>query len=175
MAAQDAVEELGLDRLIFIPAAQAPLKGVEVQADGEGRLTMLRAAVEGDMRFEVSDWEVRRGGVSFSVETARHFRAVWPEAELYWLIGADQLARLPEWREVGELARLVEFVVHRRPGFALKVPEGVPGLRVRECRGREVDLSSTEIRERARRGLRVNWFLPHKAVEQLEKMRLYRG
>ncbi len=175
LSAQDAVEDLDLDRLVFIPAAQAPLKSADVRATGEARVALLRAAVDGDARFEVSDWEVRQGGVSYSVETARHFRAVWPDAKLFWLIGADQLAKLSQWREIAELARLVEFAVHRRPGFSVETPTGIPGLKLHACRGREVELSSTEIRERARAGQPIDWFLPHKAVEQLQKMALYRA
>src|SRR5438876_6860821 len=74
MAAQDAYEQHKLDRLILVPAAQAPLKPNDVQSSAEDRLAMLRAATEWDKRFEISDVELRRGGVSYTVDSARHFR-----------------------------------------------------------------------------------------------------
>jgi len=74
LAAQDAFEQHRLDRLVIVPAAQAPLKPSESQSSAEDRLAMVRAATEWDTRFEVSDFELRKGGVSYTIDSARHFR-----------------------------------------------------------------------------------------------------
>ena len=97
LAAQDAYEQYQLDRLILVPAAQAPLKPNDVQSSAEDRLAMLRAATEWDQRFEISDIELRRGGISYTIDSARYFRAQFPNDTLYWIIGGDQLPKLHLW------------------------------------------------------------------------------
>lgn len=175
VAAQDAYERGGLDRLVFVPTAQAPLKPGAVQASVEARLAMLHAAVDGDSRFEISDHEARRGGVSYTIETVRHLRAQFPDDELAWVIGADQVERLHLWREIDELARHVEFIVLARPGWAVMERKDIPGLRLRGCEGHLVEISSTEVRERVKAGLPVDYLMPHKTVEYIRETRLYRA
>jgi nicotinate-nucleotide adenylyltransferase len=175
LAAQDALEQFRLDRLILVPAARAPLKAGEPQSAPEDRLAMLQAAVEWDRRFEISDFEIRRGGVSYTVDSARFFRAAHPGDDLYWIIGGDQLPQLHLWKDIGELARLVEFIYLERPGFPAKGHPDVPGLRLHRCDGHLLAVSSTELRERARRGLSLDYFVPHKAVVYIREKGLYRA
>src|SRR5581483_2264938 len=87
LAAQDAYEQYHFDRLVLVPAAQAPLKPNDVQSAATDRLAMLHAAVEWDRRFEISDLELKRGGVSYTIDSARHFRTLYPKDDLYWIIG----------------------------------------------------------------------------------------
>lgn len=174
VAAQDALERGGLDRLVFVPAAQAPLKPGAVQAPAEARLEMLAAALDGDSRFEVSDYEVRKGGISYTIDTARHMRSRFPGDELTWVIGADQLERLHLWRDIAELVTLMEFLVLARPGWTPKRVDDIAGLRLRWCEGHLVEMSSTEIRERVRAGKPVDFMTPHKTVEYVRKNGLYR-
>ena len=110
LIAQDALEGLRLDRVDFIPAAVPPLKARELTATPEQRLAMLRLALEDDARFGVLDLELRRGGMSYTVDTARELRWRFPDAILFWVLGTDQVQRLAEWKDIGELAGLVEFV-----------------------------------------------------------------
>lgn len=175
VAAQDALERGGLDRLVFVPAAQAPLKPGAPGASAEERLAMLRAAVADDVRFEASDHEIAKGGVSYTIDTVRAMRVEFPGAELAWVIGADQAGRLHEWREISELAKLVEFVVLARPGWDVAPRAAIPGLRLRLCEGHRIELSSTEVRARVAAGLPVDWMMPHKTVEYIRENGLYRG
>jgi len=174
MAAQDAYEQHGLDRLVIVPAAQAPLKPHEVQSSAEDRLAMIQAAVEWDSRFEVSDFELRRGGVSFTIDSARHFKSLYPNDQLYWVIGGDQLPQLHLWREIEELAKLVEFIFLERPGYPVKAAPEIPGLRLHRCDGHLLAISSTELRDRVRRSLSLDYFVPHKAIVYIRGHRLYR-
>lgn len=174
LAAQDAYEQYKLDRLIFVPAAQAPLKPTEVQSSAEDRLGMLRAATEWDRRFEISDVELRRGGVSYTIDSARHFRALFPNDELYWVIGGDQLPKLHLWKSIDELARIVEFIFLERPGYPTKANPSMPGLRLHRCDGHLLAVSSTELRERMRRNLSLDYFVPHKAIVYIQQHSLYR-
>ena len=145
LAAQDAYEQHQLDRLILVPAAQAPLKPNDVQSSAEDRLEMLRLATAWDTRFEVSDFELCRGGVSYTVESARHFRALYPHDELYWIIGGDQLPNLHLWKDIVEVARLVDFIFLERPGFPVKARPDIPSLRLHRCDGHLLAISSTEL------------------------------
>lgn len=173
MAAQDAYEQQKLDRLVLVPAAQAPLKPNDVQSSADDRLAMLRAAVEWDRRFEVSDFELRRGGVSYTIDSARHFRALYPQDDLYWIIGGDQLPQLHLWKDIAELARIVEFVFLERPGFPVKAQPNIPGLRLHRCDGHLLAISSTELRERVKRDLSLDYFVPHKAIVYIREKGLY--
>ena len=174
MAAQDAFEQYQLDRLIFVPAAQAPLKPNDVQSSSADRLAMLRAAIAWDRRFEISDAELQRGGMSYTIDSARHFRALYPHDQLYWVIGGDQLPKLHLWKDIEELAKLVEFIFLERPGYPIKSHPEIPGLRLHRCDGHLLGVSSTELRERTRQGLSLDYFIPHKAIIYIQEHSLYR-
>ena len=173
ITAQDALEQHGLDRVIFVPAAQAPLKPNEVQCPAGERLAMVRAAIGGDARFEVSDHELRKGGVSYTIDSARHFKKQFPNDTLFWIIGGDQLPQLHKWRDIAELAKLVEFIFLERPGHPAKMHAEIPGLRLHRCDGHLVDISSTELRARIRQNLPLDHLVPHKAVALIREKRLY--
>jgi nicotinate-nucleotide adenylyltransferase len=174
LAAQDAFEQHKLDRLILVPAAQAPLKPNDVQSSAEDRLAMVRSAIEWDTRFELSDFELRRGGVSYTIDSARHFRKLFPNDDLYWVVGGDQLPQLHLWKDIQELAQLVEFIFLERPGYPLKAHPNIPGLRLHRCDGHLLAISSTELRERMRHNLSLDYFVPHKAIVYIKEHRLYR-
>ena len=106
LVAQAAREEAGLARVFFIPAAQSPFKPAAQPAPAAQRLRLLRLALAGDAASEIDDQEIRRGGASYSIDTVRDYAARFPDAELFFLIGGDQIAQLHLWREAAELARL---------------------------------------------------------------------
>ena len=174
LAAQDVYEQYQFDRLFLVPAAQAPLKPKEVQSSLEDRLVMLRAAIEWDKRFEISDVELRRGGVSYTIDSVRHFRAMFPDDELYWIIGGDQLPRINLWKDIEELARTIEFIFLERPGHPAKPTPEIPGLRLHRCDGHLIEISSSELRDRVRRGLSLHYFCPQKVITHIEARQLYR-
>jgi nicotinate-nucleotide adenylyltransferase len=135
---------------------------------------MLRAAIEWDRRFELSDYELSKGGMSYTIDSVRHFRTQFPNDQLYWIIGGDQLPKMHLWREIGELARLIEFIFLERPGHPVKASPAIPELRLHRCDGHLVEISSTELRDRVRRGQSLDYFVPHKAIVQIEEKHLYR-
>jgi len=183
--ARAVADALGLDRVLLIPAAQAPLRDAGVRADGASRVAMLRAAVAelaesvGEMRLEVNEIELRRGGVSYTVDTLRALRAARPADEFTWIVGADQLARLAQWREPGELARLAEWAAYARPGFDWERLSSTPapGFRVRRVSpdvGGLWNVSSSEVRARLARGESVTGLVPDKVIEYIRENGLYR-
>src|ERR1700733_138907 len=116
LIAQAAVEELGLNRLFFIPAAQSPFKPDSKPAPDAVRLQLLRLALAGKTNCEIDDQEIRRGGISYTVDTLGGYAKRFSGAKLFYLIGADHVPKLNEWRAPAELARLAEFVAIPRPG-----------------------------------------------------------
>ena len=174
IAAQDVYEQYKFDRLFLVPAAQAPLKPNDVQSSVEDRMAMLQAACEWDRRFEIADYELNKGGVSYTIDSVRHFRAQFPHDELYWIIGGDQLPQLHKWKEIGELARQVEFIFLERPHHPDKPHVEIPGLRLHRCDGHLIEISSSELRERVKGGLSLHYFCPQKVIAYIESRKLYR-
>jgi nicotinate-nucleotide adenylyltransferase len=171
LVARAAREEAALDRIFFIPAAQSPFKTAATSATAPERVRLLRLALAGDTTAEVDDRELRRGGISFSIDTVRSYAAEHPGAELFYLIGADQTSQLHLWREAAELARLVEFLIIPRPGEA--IAELRPPFRGRALRGFPLGVSSSEIRRRAKAGLPINHLVPSAVAEAVRNNRLY--
>jgi nicotinate-nucleotide adenylyltransferase len=163
LVARAAIEELGLGRLFFIPAAQSPFKADTQHAPGPERLRWLRLALAGRTGCEVDDSEIRRGGVSYTVDTLRDYAKRFPGAELFYLIGADNVAKLPEWREPAELAGLAHFVVVPRPGQA--EPAFPAPFRGHMLKGFPLGVSSSQIRARVKAGLPVDDLLPPGVAE----------
>jgi len=167
LVARAAREEMKLDRLIFVPANRSPFKQESPPAPDALRLRMLRLALAGVEWSCVSDVELKRGGVSYSVDTVRTLGREFPGAQLFLLIGEDNLESLSSWREVGTLLKLVEFLVIPRPGAA-SAPE-LPGATLHRLTGWPIHLSSSQIRQRVRDGLPVD----HLVADVIRHNRLY--
>jgi nicotinate-nucleotide adenylyltransferase len=171
LVAQAAAEELHLDRLVFVPASQSPFKPDACPAPAEARLQLLHLALAGRPTWDIDDQELRRGGVSYTVETVRQVARQHPDAKLYYLIGADTVASLPQWREAQALADLVQFVVIPRPGIT--PPQLPPAFRLIGLRGFPLGVSSSEIRRRIRAGESIDWLVPATVAEAIRNNRLY--
>jgi nicotinate-nucleotide adenylyltransferase len=171
LVALAAVEELSLERIFFIPAAQSPFKPENKPASAPLRLRMLRLALAAQIRYEVDDQEIRRGGTSYTIDTVRDYRRRFPKAGIFYLIGADHIPLLHKWRAAEELGGAVEFVAIPRPGEGTPTPP--PGFRVRTLRGFPLALSSSEIRERVRVGKTIDALVPLAVGETIRNSRLY--
>src|SRR5438876_9423517 len=108
LMAQAAREELKLERLFFIPAAQSPFKPEQTAAPAHERLRLLRLALAGKTWCEIDEQEIKRSGVSYTIDALRDYARRFPVAQLFYLIGADNVQHLPKWRAASELAKLVE-------------------------------------------------------------------
>jgi nicotinate-nucleotide adenylyltransferase len=171
LVAQAAIEELGLDRLFFLPASASPFKQENPPAPAELRLRWLRLALAGRTNCAVDDQEIRRGGVSYTIETARHYAAKFPQAKLFYVIGADNVAKLNTWREADELARLVEFAVIPRPGEIL--PEFPKPFRGKVLKGFPLEISSSDIRSRVKAGLPIDSLMPPHVAAAIRESGVY--
>jgi len=171
LVAQAAMEELGLNRLFFVPAAQSPFKAEAKPAPEAVRLQLLRLALVGKTDCEVDDQEIRRGGISYTVDTLRDYAKRFSGAELFYLVGADNVPKLNEWRDPVELARLAEFVAIPRPGGAS--PIFPPPFRGRLLRGFPFAVSSSEIRARVKAGLTIENLVPAAVAEAIHAAKIY--
>jgi nicotinate-nucleotide adenylyltransferase len=171
LVAQAAREELELSRLFFIPAAQSPFKPARKPTAPGERLRLLRLALAGKTWCEVDEQEIKRGGISYTIDTACDYHRRFKDAEIFYLIGADNVAHLPKWREAGELARVLEFVVIPRPGQT-DVPFPAP-FRGRMLKGFPFGVSSSQIRDRVKAGLPIDQLVPAAVAEAIRNNRLY--
>ena len=160
---------MNLDRVLFIPAAVSPLKNGNDLAPAAHRWAMLRLALRGTPLFEASDLELRRGGVSYTVDTLRELKAK-TRARLYWILGTDAARLLPRWKSIDEVRRLAEFVIVTRPGD--RVSHNRPKDHI--VRAPLLEISSSEIRERAGKGLSLRYLLPDSVERYIREKGLYR-
>ena len=169
--AQAALEEMALDRLFFVPAAQSPFKPENKPAPDAERLRLLRLALAGRTDCEVDDQEIRRGGTSFTIDTLRDYARRFDGANLFYLIGADNIPGLPQWREAEELTRLTEFVAIPRPS---ETPTAFPApFRGRTLKGFPFGVSSSQIRARVKAGLPIDQLVTPAVAEAIRNQRLY--
>ena len=163
---RQACEELGLDQLIFVPAALSPFKKA-AYASGEIRLSMLQAAIVGQKNFLADDCELKRPPPSYSIDTVLQIRDRDPTAELFWLIGADNVSGLGKWHRIDALKKLVQFVVLDR-GRTGQTARQYPVVQ------RNIDISATEIRNRVASGRSIRYLVPKAVEEIIRKGNLYR-
>ncbi|QDT17401.1 nicotinate-nucleotide adenylyltransferase [Alienimonas californiensis] len=167
-------EELELDEVRFLPAASNPLKENGPIADGPQRCEMVQFAISGNPAFAVDRREVKRGGPSFAVDTLAEVAAENPDAELFFLMGADALADLPAWREPGRVLDLATIVAVNRGDVPAVVPPGIESNRVRFVAMPACDLSATDLRRRAAEGLSLRYRTPAAVIAYLHDKYLYR-
>lgn len=172
--AECAREQLGLDRVLFVPAGQPPHKTGGRRTSATHRLAMTRAAVRGNASFAVSAIEAKRRGPSWTVDTVRALAEAHPGTELWLLMGADMYASFGAWREPSEIARHARLAVALRPGTRVpKTPRGVKGARVTFLANPELEVSSSAVRERARAGRSVRYLVPDAVARYAARHHLY--
>lgn len=184
VAARDALELFRLDQVWFIPCASPPHKGHGALAPAADRLAMLRRAIRGESWASVCDIELRRGGLSYTVDTLRELKEKHPGADFQFILGTDSLVELHQWREIGTLLTLCPFISIGRPGWSpadverggIRLPPPWPERLMTNVRtGHMIGISSTEIRKRASRGLSLRYLVPDAVALYIEKKALYRA
>ncbi len=154
-----ALKNCDLDVVIFIPTAQSPLKKSAAIAADADRVEMLRLATAEESRFEVDTCELKRGGISYTVDTVKAYQTAHEGCRLHWIIGADQFELLSQWRRIEEIASQVTFIVLRRPGHSI-VESAVKGLSFVIIDAPLMQHSSTEIRALIAEGCSAADLLP---------------
>jgi nicotinate-nucleotide adenylyltransferase len=165
--ARQALEELNLDLVTFVPAAESPFKTNHQSAPAEHRLEMARLATENEPGFVVDSLEIERGGTSFSIDTVLAIRKKFPGSELFFLLGEDNADHLAQWHRFGELEKLVRFVVLSRTNKRL--PKHYPVVH------RHFEISSTEIRNRVANRRQITYLVPEVVLRYIQDHNLYQG
>ncbi len=168
--AEEVREKLALDKIIFIPTALPPHKDNLGIAQAADRLKMLKLAIKGNKFFGVSDIEIKRQGRSYTIDTLKELKNKFNQDNLYFIIGSDLLKYLNEWKDLGEINKMVDFVVATRPGYPLEqIPAYIHTLAIRA-----VDVSGFEVRQCVKENKSFRYLVTDKVFDYINKRKLYK-
>ena len=173
VAASEVQAQFGMEQVIFVPTGQPWQKGHEEVSSAEDRYLMTVVATASNPRFSVSRADIDRGGPTYTIDTLGDLKDQYPDAELYFITGADALAQILSWHRVQELFELAGFIGVTRPGYALDV-EHLPRGSVSLVEIPAMAISSTGCRQRVEEGMPVWYLVPDGIVQYITKRRLYR-
>ena len=180
IVAEEAKTRLNLAEIIFVPAGQPWLKADRPISPAEHRLQMLRLALADKSYLKLSTIEIERTGPSYTVDTVAELRdKLGSEDELFFILGWDSLAELPQWREPSRLIKMCYLVAVPRPGYprpklkALEVIIRGLSQRVMLMKEPEIDISASAIRERVARGLSIRHLVPEPVNRYIKEHKLY--
>lgn len=165
--ARAALEELGLDRILFLPANQSPFKCDTRPATAADRVAMLHLAIAGEENFVVDDLELHRPPPSYTIDTLRDLRARHPGDDFTLLIGADQAAKFASWKDPAKIQRLARVAVLDRVGHS--ITSDWPIVR------RHIDISSTDLRQRVAEGRSIRYLTPDSVCDYISRKGLYQN
>ena len=170
--AQECWFKLELDTVIFIPTFIPPHKIVEDSIEVFDRLNMVRIALNGDKRFEISTYEIDKGDVSYTIDTVKYFVNKYGETnEFFFIAGADSAEDLPGWKDPEKILDYVKFVYVPRAGFKAgsKYDDKIIKIKMPE-----VDISSRDIRKRIKSREPIDFLVPSSVVKYVRNKGLYR-
>ena len=167
--AQTALEKLKLDKVIFVPSFLPPHKTARHVLGPRDRYQMVRLAIKGNPRFTVSDFEIKRPGKSYSIDTVKYLREQFScETKLFFIIGGDSLRALPMWKDIDDLLLLTRFVVVNRPGFLEKSE-----IKVKSINMPGLDISSSYLRKRLASKRSIRYLVPEAVLRFIETNQFY--
>lgn len=177
--AEEAKRQLNLDKVLFMPAGSQPLKINKNVTKASLRLEMVKEAIKGIDYFEVSDYEIKKKGMSYTYLTVENFKA--PNRKVFFITGADCLMDLEMWNGVNRIFNACEFVVFTRPGYDEKKLKAQK-MKIEEKYNKKVilihvnspNISSTMIREKIRDGKKVDNLLSKNVLNIIQKEGLYK-
>ena len=173
------MHKLELEKIIFVPAGQPPHKKSDKMASADDRYFMTVLATSDNPSFVVSAVEMERNGISYTIDTLRDLSNIYKNAELYFIVGTDAVADIPAWENAAGLLDYCRFVAATRPGFSSAI-EKVKEFFGQENSGRilqidtpELEISSTDIRERVAQGRSFKYIVPLSVEQYIKKYGLY--
>ncbi len=175
-----AADAIGLDRVLFMPAAQPPHKGGQLVTRATDRLLMTRLAITGDPALELSPIEMERPGPSYTIDSVDELERAHPDAKLFLIMAADSLEQIDTWREPDRLLERIEWVVGPRPGSvlpdrsALEDRFGAAASRIHLLEGPSLDVSSSDLRRRVAAGRVIRYLVASGVEEMIVERGLYR-
>lgn len=172
VAASEAASAFGLDKVLFVPTGEPWQK--QTITDADHRLAMTKLAIAGNSLFEISTVDVRRSGPTYTIDTLREIHESNPEADIYFITGADSIAQIDSWKDSSQIWPLAHFVGVTRPGHSLEVPKSAAGdVSLLEIPA--LAISSTDIRARVESGKPIDYLLPDSVIDYIHANNLYQG
>ncbi|OGF46945.1 MAG: nicotinate (nicotinamide) nucleotide adenylyltransferase [Candidatus Firestonebacteria bacterium RIFOXYA2_FULL_40_8] len=173
IAAEDIMKTCKLDRVVFIPSARPPHKNEKSLTSVKDRYNMVKLAIKPFTGFELSDYELKKTGKSFTIDTVRYFISKYPKTDkLYFIVGADIVEQLSTWKSWKELIKEIHFLIMTRPGFKVDKKACKIGTHVEI---RNIDVSSSEIRHMIKKGLPPTFMVPETVEKYIYEKHLYRN
>ncbi|BCA85610.1 putative nicotinate-nucleotide adenylyltransferase [Enterococcus saigonensis] len=159
---------LGLDEVYLMPEYLPPHIDAKETISAEHRLAMLELAVEGNPRLKIEDIEIKRQGISYTIDTMKILKEKNPDVDFYFIIGGDMVAYLPKWHQIDELVKMVQFVGVKRPEYSQETPYPIIWVDIPQ-----MDLSSSLIRKKIAQGCSARYFLPDPVLNYILEKGLY--
>lgn len=166
--ADQVQNQLGLDKVLFMPNNIPPHIDHKETIAPKHRLNMLRMCVRDRPQFEIEDYEIQHGGISYTINTMKELIKRHPENQYYFIIGGDMVAYLPKWEKIDELVKLVQFVGVGRPGYQRQSQYPILWVDVPT-----IGISSTLIRAKVKSGFSIHYLVPDKVEQYINEERLY--
>jgi nicotinate-nucleotide adenylyltransferase len=174
VAASEVQQKFDLDEVIFVPTGQPWMKSEYSVTEGEHRYLMTVIATAANPRFTVSRVDIDRTGPTYTIDTLRDIHAARPNADIFFISGADAIAQILEWKDVEQVWPLAHFIAVSRPGHPLSI-SGLPEQGVSLLEVPALAISSTDCRSRVSRGFPVWYLVPDGVVQYISKHHLYRS
>ena len=172
VAASEAASAFELDKVLFVPTGEPWQK--QTITDAGHRLAMTKLAIDGNSLFEISTVDVRRAGPTYTIDTLRDIHESNPEADVFFITGADSIAQIDSWKDSSQIWPLAHFVGVTRPGHSLEVPKSAAG-EVSLLEIPALAISSTDIRARVESGKPIDYLLPNSVIDYIHANHLYQG
>ncbi len=170
----ESLYKFSLEKVIFVLTNISPLKNEEAVSPFY-RLRMVELAIENESRFEVSDMEIKRGSISYTIDTLKEFKSFYgKDTEIYFLAGSDSAITLPEWKEYKKILELCKFIVFERPGFPLSLLKEDIKRQIIVVDSLNLDISSREIRRRIKEKEPIKYLLPPSVENYIIENSLYK-
>jgi nicotinate-nucleotide adenylyltransferase len=180
--AYEAMYRLNLDKIVFMPSGTPPHKTDKKITEADIRYRLIDIAIYEESRFEISDYEIRKQGMSYTYETMEHFKSLEPEVDWYFITGADCLRDLHLWKNVDKILDVCTFVVFDRPGLDISKLMNEK-RRIEQMYNKEIiflellrlEISSSIIRQYIKEKKNIKYFLPEEVYKTILELGLYRG
>ena len=170
--AQTVCDRLDLDKVLFVPSYYPPHKGRQNVIATKHRTTMVRLAIKHNPQFGIEDFEIKRPGKSYSIDTLKYLHSIYPpKTKFFFIIGSDMVKDLGKWKRIEELLKLVQFVVVSRKGYGKLRTK----YKARVVATLDLSVSSSYLRQCLRKNITVRYLLPDNVLQYIKQHRLYRS
>jgi nicotinate-nucleotide adenylyltransferase len=175
ICAEEVFDQLGFDKVLFIPSARPPHKNCNEIADAKDRYIMTSLAIEDNPHFEVSKIELDRPGRSYTIVTVKELKQIYGnDTEISWIVGTDAIIDMPSWYHIDELITICNFIAINRPKYDPASADQKILKNVQFMKVTNIDISSSDIRKRIKNGMSIKYLVHPKVEEYIYQNGLYR-